>query len=91
MKKAFYGSLCYQGIRGGAILMNDEAVLYKNQTLTLPDEYKNIKMPYKNIKKVTKESYLLFPAVTIYLKDGHNYKFIIFNRKRFFKELQPLI
>lgn len=83
MKEAFYGSLCYEGLRGGAIQVNDQAVIYKNQTLTLPDEYKNIEMPFQDIEKVEKGRAGLFPAVTIYLKNGKKYKLVVFNRKKF--------
>lgn len=88
MKKAFYGSLVYKGARGGAIIINDDSMVYKNQTATLEAEYKNIIMTFNDIERIEKENSFLFPAVTIYLKNGRHYKFIIFNRKRFIKELQ---
>lgn len=90
MKKTFYGSLCYQGIRGGAIFIDDESVVYRNQTLTLPEEYKNIVMPIKEIEKVEKGYMLLFPTVTIYLKNQKYYKFVVFNRKGFLENLEQL-
>ena len=48
-KKAFYGSLFYKGVRGGAIIVNDDSIVYKNQTITLESEYKNIIIPFKDI------------------------------------------
>lgn len=87
MKKSFYGSLCYQGIRGGAICVTDNAVLYKNQTLTLPQEYKNIVIPFDGIEKVEKSRRLLLPAVTIHLKNHRKYQFVVLNRSRFLKAL----
>ena len=88
MKKAFYASLFYEGVRGGAIVVNDYAIVYKNQTLTLPSEYKNIVMPFADIDKIESGRALLFPTFTIYLRNGKFYKYLIFNRKRFYKTLQ---
>ena len=51
MRKAFYGSLCYEGIRGGAIIVDDEAIIYRSKVLTLPEEYKNIKIQLPKKKK----------------------------------------
>ena len=83
MKKAFYASLCYQGARGGAIYVEDESIVYKNQTLTIPNEYKNLVMKVQDIERVEKCSAFIFPAVKIYFNNQRMYKFIIFNRKRF--------
>jgi len=88
MEKVFYGSLCDQGRRGGAIYVDNEAIAYKNQTLTLPEEYKNIIIPIKEIERIEKGCMLLFPTVTIYLKNHRHYKFIIFNRKRFLDNIE---
>lgn len=92
MKKIFYGSLCYQGIRGGAIAITNHTIRYKNQTLTLPEQYKNITIPIKQIKKIQKGRVLLLPTVTIYLKNPSNqqYKFVVFNRKRFLNVLHQI-
>lgn len=91
MKKSFYGSLCHKGIRGGAIFITDNAIIYKNQTLTLPDEYKNIIIPFCEIKEIKNGWTLLFPAIIIYLKNQNTYKFIIFNRNKFLTILKHLL
>jgi hypothetical protein len=84
MKKWFSASLCYEGAHGGAIITDEEDVVYKTQVQVLPDEYKYIKIPYSDIQNVYRNySLLIFPSVTINLKNGSKYKFIIFNRKRF--------
>ena len=88
MKKVFYASLFYEGVRGGAIVVNDHAIVYKNQTLTLPSEYKNIVMPFAYIDHVESGRAFLFPTFTIYLKSGRSYKYLIYNRNRFHKVLQ---
>lgn len=83
MKKAFYGSLIYKGVRGGAVIVNEDSVIYKNQTATLESEYKNIVMPFNDIEKIKQAGSFLFPTVIIHLKNGRQYKFLIFNRKKF--------
>lgn len=57
-KEAFYASLCYQGITGGAIYVDADSVVYKNQTLTLPEAYTNIvENNNKNEKRGCKKTY----------------------------------
>lgn len=86
-KEAFYASLCYQGIRGGAIYVDADSVVYKNQTLTIPEAYKNIVMPIKDIDKIEKGWLLFLPTVAIYLKNQKGFKFVIFDRKKFLENV----
>ena len=88
MKKAFYGSLVHHGIRGGAIIIDEGCLVYKNQTATLEAEYKNIRIPFREIERMEPGYLFLFPTVTIYLKDEREYRFVIFNRKSFLKEMR---
>ena len=91
MKKAFYGSLVHHGIRGGAIIIDEGCLVYKNQTATLEAEYKNIRIPFQEIERVEPGNLFLFPTMTVYLKDEREYKFVIFNRKRFLEEMRNKI
>lgn len=90
MQKVFLASLCREGIRGGAVIINEKAVIYKTKNLTISDQYKNITMPLGEIEKVGKGYAFVFPAVTIELKSQQKYKFVIVNRRRFLQELQRL-
>ena len=83
MKKAFRGSLCYEGIRGGAITIEGEKVRYRSKALTLPDKYKDIEIPMDEISGVEKGNRFLFPTVIIRMKNGESYKFVVFSRKQF--------
>lgn len=91
MKKLFRASLCYQGLRGGAISVDAEAVAYRNQTLTLPEKYKNIVMPIEEIVRVEKGFAAFFPTVTIYLKNDRQYRFVIFSRNKFIQCLKQVM
>lgn len=90
MKKAFCGSLCYQGLRGGAIFVDNKFVVYKNQTFTLSERYKNIVIPIEENAKAKKGYAIVFPTVTIYLKNNEKYRFVVFNRKKFIECLQQV-
>lgn len=83
MKKAFYASLCHNGIRGGAVFIKDDCVIYRNQTLTLEEEYKNIVIPISDIAKIETSHIFVFPTVALTLKNNRKYKFVIFNRNTF--------
>lgn len=87
MKKAFRASLCYHGLRGGAVYIENGAVVYKNQTATMPEAYKNIVMPMQEITAVEKGRKVFFPTVTLRLAGGTSYCFVVFARKRFLETL----
>lgn len=81
--RVFRGSLCYEGIRGGALTIEDDKVRFRSKVLTLPDEYKDLEIPMDEIDGVEKGTSFLFPTVTIRMKTGESYKFVVFSRKQF--------
>lgn len=84
MQTAFMASLYYYGIQGGAIFLDDKAIRYKAQKLTLPQQYKDIKILYTDIQKIESAPvFILFLKLTIYLNDNKKFKFLIFNKKSF--------
>lgn len=86
MKRNFCASLCYMGAHGGEIQVNEKGIFYKAQKLTLPEQYKKIKMLYSDIKNIQCSAALfVFPAVIIECKNNIRYKFIVFHRKKFLK------
>lgn len=70
--------------------MENKFVVYKNQTLALSKRYENIVIPIEVIAKVKKGNAIVFPTVTIYLKNNEKYRFVIFNRKKFIECLQQV-
>ena len=90
MKRCFIVSLCKNGILGGAIRANNEAITYSTGKLTVPKEYKRIEMKYSEIAGVEKGWMLLFPTAMIEMKDGRKFKFIVFNRRRFMRTLTEM-
>ncbi len=86
MKENFYASVCHKGVHGGAVKLADDAFIFCCQKLTIPNEFKEIKISYSSIKKITRKSVLLiFPIIKIELTEGKTYKFLIFNVNRFLK------
>ena len=83
MNKYFIASLCKNGILGGAIVADDEAITYKTNKLTVPVELRNIKMRYRDIKNTEAGWLFVFPTVSVEMKNGAVHKFVIFGRKGF--------
>lgn len=83
MKKYFMVSLCKNGILGGGIVADSDKITYKTGKITVPDKYKNIEMKYEEIVSLTEGWLFIFPTVSLKMKDGEEYKFIVFARKRF--------
>lgn len=84
MRKAFMCSLCHKGILGGGLYLDDQAVVYRTQKLTVDEKYKNLVLPLNEIKEITWR-WILLPVATFHMINGENYKIIIFNKRRFEK------
>ena len=82
MKKVFICSLCRDGILGGALYLDEASVTYKTNKLTVDKAYRNLVLPLEKIENLTWKQ-IIFPIATFRMKNGEEYKFIIFNKKRF--------
>lgn len=83
MKQIFIASLCREGILGGGIIADDEGITYKTGKVTVSPRFRNLEMKYGDIQSISKTSVLFFPAVSIAMKSGDEFKFIVFARERF--------
>ena len=84
MKKYFVVSLIKNGILGGGIVADSEAMTYRTGKVTIPQEYRNLVMKYDDIAEVTKGWLLFLPTVTVKMRNGNEYRFaVFFSRKRF--------
>ena len=85
MKKSFICSLiCHNGILGGGIYIDDVAVTYKTNKLTVDKKYRNLVLPLNQVSELTWK-WIVFPIATLNMKNGEQYKFIIFNKGGFDK------
>lgn len=89
MKKAFMCSLCHRGILGGGLYLDDTAVTYKTQKLTVDRAYRKLVLPLDEIQRIVWK-WRVFPTATFHMTDGTQYKFIIFNKGRFNKYYQAV-
>ena len=85
MKKSFMCSLiCRNGILGGGVCIDDTAITYKTNKLTVDKKYRNLVLPLNEISELSWK-WVLFPIATLHMTSGEKYKLIIFNKKRFSK------
>lgn len=81
MKKAFMCSLCHNGILGGGLYLDSQSVTYKTQKITVDKKYRNLVLPLREIADITWK----WCIATFHMKNGEEYKIIIFNKPRFRK------
>lgn len=84
MRKAFMCSLCHNGIIGGGLYLDPQAVTYVCQKLTVEQKYKKLVLPLREIDELTWK-WIVFPIATFHMKNGENYRMLIFNKPRFEK------
>lgn len=83
MKKYFVVSLVRNGILGGGMVADAEAITYHTGKVTVPTEYRKLEMKYDEISEVTKGWLFILPTVLVKMKNGNVYKFVVFfSRKR---------
>ena len=78
MKHYFIASLVKNGLLGGGITVNSEAITYHTGKLTIPQEYRHLVMKYSEISDVTKGWLLFLPTVTVTMRDGKKHRFAVF-------------
>ena len=85
MKKTFICSLiCNGGIIGGGLYLDDTTITYKTNKLTVDRKYRNLVLPLDEIRELSWK-WIIFPIATLKMASGEQYKFILFNKKRFDK------
>lgn len=85
MKKSFICSLiCRNGILGGGIYLENNTITYKTNKLTVDRKYKNLVLPLDDILELSWK-WIVFPIATFRMTNGEQYKFLIFNKRRFNK------
>lgn len=87
MKKVYAASLCKNGILGGGLYIDDEKVTFRTGKVTVPQRLKNLEMYFAYIDNMYEGSMLLLPTVTIKMKNGEEWKFIVFSRNSFVSNL----
>jgi hypothetical protein len=87
-KKTFWVSLCYRGAHGGGLYLTEDNLKFRTNKLQLPENMKSINIQYDDIKDIFPcRSLAIFPAISIRLRNGSNYKFIVFSREKILKHI----
>ena len=88
-EKYFVVSLVKNGILGGGIVADSEAITYRTGKVTIPQEYRHLVMKYKDICEVKRGWLFILPTVLVKMRNGKEYKFVVFfSRKRFVNTLR---
>ena len=82
--KTFVCSLCHNGILGGGLSLDSHSLTYKTNKLTVDKKYKHLVIPLNEICELSWK-WIVFPIATLQVAGGEQYKFIIFNKRRFEK------
>ena len=78
MKNYFIVSLIRNGILGGGMTADAEAITYHTGKVTVPNEYRRLVMKYSDIRQVETGRMLLMPTVTVKMQNGEEYRFAVF-------------
>ena len=87
MKKAYAASLYKNGLLGGGLFLDEEKAAFRTGKITLPARLKNLELYYNNIDKISKGSILLLPTVIFNMKNGEEWRFVVFGRNDFIKNI----
>ena len=82
MRKAFLCSLCHNGILGGGLYLDRQAVTYRTQKMTVSEKYRNLALPLNEIEGISWK-WFVFPVATFHMQNGECHRIIIFNKYRF--------
>ena len=82
MKYTFACSMVNHGLIGGGLILDEESVTYRTGKLTIEPRLRNLVLPLEDIESVSWKN-VVFPIATFTMKNGEEYRFLIFNRMRF--------
>ncbi len=88
MKNIYNVSLCKNGILGGLLYLKEEDMVYCTNKLTVSEKLRRLHMPYREIQRVEKAP---FHTVKVFLKNGENYRLLVFSREKLLAQLRPML
>lgn len=84
----YMASLCWRGLLGGWLVIDDERVTYHTGKLQVPAEIRELPMPFCRITAVERSKLAFLPTVTIRLQNGREWQFLVLGRKSFLRYLE---
>ena len=64
--------------------LDRQSLVYRTNKLTVDKNYRNLVLPMQEIKEISWK-WIVFPTAIVHMKNGEQYKFIVFNKPRFEK------
>lgn len=89
MRDVYNVSLCKNGVLGGLMYIKETEIVFCTNKLTVDEKYRRFHMSFSDIKSITPGT-SKFPTVNVILKNGENYKFLVFSRKKFLSRINEL-
>ena len=88
MQKRVLCSLIHRGgAIGGTLYIDDMAITYKTNKLTVEQRLKRLVLPILEMQSLTWKRFI-FPIATFQMQNGEKYSFIIFNKRKFCQYFQ---
>ena len=87
MKNRYLASLVKNGLLGGWLLLDGQAVTYRTNKLTVAPQLRNLQLPLSQIQTVRPGK---AGTVQLFLADGQCWTFLVFGRRRFLRDLGQL-
>ena len=84
----YMASLCWRGLLGGWLVIDDERVTYHTGKLQVPAEIRELSMPFCRITGVERSKLAFLPTVTIRLQNGREWQLLVFGRGGFLRRLE---
>lgn len=82
--------MCRNGIIGGFIYVTPERLIYQTGKISISKALQNIEMPFSDVISTERGKFLFLPTVSFKMKDGGEFKYIIYSVKRFFGTMKEL-
>ena len=78
MKHYYIVSLVKNGLLGGGLTADEQAITYHTGKVTVPKEYRHLQMKYSEICKASMGWLVVLPTITVQMKSGETYTFAVF-------------
>lgn len=83
VKNEFAAILCNKGLQGGELTVEPKVTMYRTGKVSEAIENRRIEIKGNDIARISKGWHLCLPIVSLEMKSGEQYKFVVFARNRF--------
>lgn len=90
MRRLYSVSICREGVLGGSLRIEDHGLRYRTNKLTVSPMLRDLFLAFSDIREIRPRWWLIFPLITVEMRDGERYSFILFGQRAFFRALSEL-